>query len=243
MTLVRSGLGATILPRCVLSGRQDDGSLRFLRLRNAYLRRDVGVCALERWAACSAGRYGRRPLRAAFPRWPLCAESRGHLILMKTVPVICLRANKILGLLSLRLRSAVPTRESAACRKRAKPLRSSLSTRFPPVHSCAYTKLRTLSFKRPPYNRMRPDLARLTSVGPPAKTLPRRRSSPKSAMLEYRSARGNRVERLLQRAFASFRRCRALARRDGPGANRRERRGRPACLAGTVLILRQRGRR
>ena len=47
MTLVRSGLGATILPRCVLSGRQDDGSLRFLRLRNAYLRRDVGVALLK----------------------------------------------------------------------------------------------------------------------------------------------------------------------------------------------------
>ena len=47
MTLVRSGLGATILPRCVLSGRQDDDSLRFLRLRNAYLRRDVGVALLK----------------------------------------------------------------------------------------------------------------------------------------------------------------------------------------------------
>jgi DNA-binding transcriptional LysR family regulator len=47
MTLVRSGLGATILPRCVLSGRRDDDSLRFLRLRNAYLRRDVGVALLK----------------------------------------------------------------------------------------------------------------------------------------------------------------------------------------------------
>jgi DNA-binding transcriptional LysR family regulator len=47
MTLVRSGLGATILPRCVLSGRQDDDSLRLLRLRNAYLRRDVGVALLK----------------------------------------------------------------------------------------------------------------------------------------------------------------------------------------------------
>jgi DNA-binding transcriptional LysR family regulator len=47
MTLVRSGLGATILPRCALSGRRDDDSLRFLRLRNAYLRRDVGVALLK----------------------------------------------------------------------------------------------------------------------------------------------------------------------------------------------------
>src|SRR5262249_24677220 len=47
MTLVRSGLGATILPRCVLSERRDDESLRFLRLRNAYLRRDVGVALLK----------------------------------------------------------------------------------------------------------------------------------------------------------------------------------------------------
>jgi DNA-binding transcriptional LysR family regulator len=43
MALVRSGLGATILPRCFLNTQQMDSSVRFLRLRNAYLRRQVGV--------------------------------------------------------------------------------------------------------------------------------------------------------------------------------------------------------
>jgi DNA-binding transcriptional LysR family regulator len=43
MALVRSGLGATILPRCFLNSQHSDTSLRFLRLRNAYLRRQVGV--------------------------------------------------------------------------------------------------------------------------------------------------------------------------------------------------------
>src|SRR5262245_26702373 len=43
MALVRSGLGATILPRCLLGTLQHDNLLRLLRLRNAYLRRRVGV--------------------------------------------------------------------------------------------------------------------------------------------------------------------------------------------------------
>jgi DNA-binding transcriptional LysR family regulator len=43
MALVRSGLGATILPRCFLNTQHQDGGLRFLRLPNAYLRRQVGV--------------------------------------------------------------------------------------------------------------------------------------------------------------------------------------------------------
>jgi DNA-binding transcriptional LysR family regulator len=43
MELVRSGLGATILPRCVFGSRLQDDTLRFLRLRNAYLRREVGL--------------------------------------------------------------------------------------------------------------------------------------------------------------------------------------------------------
>jgi DNA-binding transcriptional LysR family regulator len=47
MSLVKSGLGAAILPRCV-PGLQDDGeSLRFTRLKNAYLRREVGVALLH----------------------------------------------------------------------------------------------------------------------------------------------------------------------------------------------------
>jgi DNA-binding transcriptional LysR family regulator len=43
LALVRSGLGATILPRCFLNTQHLDNSLRFLRLRNAYLRRQVGI--------------------------------------------------------------------------------------------------------------------------------------------------------------------------------------------------------
>jgi DNA-binding transcriptional LysR family regulator len=43
LALVRSGLGATILPRCFLNTQHLDHSLRFLRLRNAYLRRQVGI--------------------------------------------------------------------------------------------------------------------------------------------------------------------------------------------------------
>lgn len=43
MELVRSGVGATILPRCFFSTRHDKGLLHFLRLRNAWLRREVGV--------------------------------------------------------------------------------------------------------------------------------------------------------------------------------------------------------
>jgi DNA-binding transcriptional LysR family regulator len=43
LALVRNGLGATILPRCLLSTQHLDSSLRFLRLRNAYLRRQVGI--------------------------------------------------------------------------------------------------------------------------------------------------------------------------------------------------------
>jgi DNA-binding transcriptional LysR family regulator len=43
LDVVRNGLGATILPRCFLSTRHQEGSLRLLRLRNAYLRRQVGV--------------------------------------------------------------------------------------------------------------------------------------------------------------------------------------------------------
>jgi DNA-binding transcriptional LysR family regulator len=43
MALVRSGLGATILPRCFLSTQHPDSTLRSLRLRDAYLRRQVGV--------------------------------------------------------------------------------------------------------------------------------------------------------------------------------------------------------
>jgi DNA-binding transcriptional LysR family regulator len=48
MALVRSGLGATILPRCFLHTQQQDSSLRFLRLRDAYLRRQVGVAYSNR---------------------------------------------------------------------------------------------------------------------------------------------------------------------------------------------------
>ncbi|HUS05481.1 MAG TPA: LysR family transcriptional regulator [Bryobacteraceae bacterium] len=43
LTLVRSGLGATILPRCFLDTIRKDAFLHFLRLKNAYLRRQVGV--------------------------------------------------------------------------------------------------------------------------------------------------------------------------------------------------------
>src|SRR5262245_13788623 len=46
LSLVRSGLGATILPRCFLSTRHHEDSLRLLRLRDAYLRRQVGVALL-----------------------------------------------------------------------------------------------------------------------------------------------------------------------------------------------------
>lgn len=45
MSLVKSGLGATILPRCIL--HEEDTELSFLRLRNAYLRREVGVATLN----------------------------------------------------------------------------------------------------------------------------------------------------------------------------------------------------
>jgi DNA-binding transcriptional LysR family regulator len=43
LSLVRSGLGATIFPRCFLSTHHHGDSLRLLRLRDAYLRRQVGV--------------------------------------------------------------------------------------------------------------------------------------------------------------------------------------------------------
>jgi DNA-binding transcriptional LysR family regulator len=43
LELVRSGLGVTILPRCVFGHRTRDERLRFVRLQNAYLRREVGV--------------------------------------------------------------------------------------------------------------------------------------------------------------------------------------------------------
>lgn len=43
LALVRRGLGATILPRCFLNTQHLDSSLRILRLRNAYLRRRVGI--------------------------------------------------------------------------------------------------------------------------------------------------------------------------------------------------------
>jgi DNA-binding transcriptional LysR family regulator len=45
--LVRSGLGATILPRCLFGNRLEHESLRFLRLRDAYLRRQVGLAMLN----------------------------------------------------------------------------------------------------------------------------------------------------------------------------------------------------
>ncbi|MEW5978469.1 MAG: LysR family transcriptional regulator [Acidobacteriota bacterium] len=47
MSSVESGLGATILPRCVLSNYDDRALLRFLRLQDAYLRRQVGVVTLN----------------------------------------------------------------------------------------------------------------------------------------------------------------------------------------------------
>jgi len=46
LSLVRNGLGATILPRCVLP-QPPHGSLRYLRLRDAWLRRQVAVVLLE----------------------------------------------------------------------------------------------------------------------------------------------------------------------------------------------------
>lgn len=46
LSLVRNGLGATILPRCVLP-QPPNGSLRYLRLRDAWLRRQVAVVLLE----------------------------------------------------------------------------------------------------------------------------------------------------------------------------------------------------
>lgn len=47
MSLVKSGLGAAILPRCVPGLHEENESLHFLRLKNAYLRREVGVALLN----------------------------------------------------------------------------------------------------------------------------------------------------------------------------------------------------
>lgn len=47
LSLVKSGLGATILPRCALGSHEENHVLRFVRLRNAYLRREVGVALLK----------------------------------------------------------------------------------------------------------------------------------------------------------------------------------------------------
>ncbi len=47
MSLVKSGLGAAILPRCVPGLQEESESLHFLRLKNAYLRREVGVTLLN----------------------------------------------------------------------------------------------------------------------------------------------------------------------------------------------------
>jgi len=47
MSLVKSGLGAAILPRCVPGLQEENDSLHFLKLKNAYLRREVGVALLN----------------------------------------------------------------------------------------------------------------------------------------------------------------------------------------------------
>ncbi len=52
--------------------------------------------------------------------------------------------------------------------------------------------------------------------------------SPKSAMLELRSARGNRVEKQLRRAFRRIIEAAVRARRDGQAQSERERRIEPA---------------
>jgi LysR family transcriptional regulator, cyn operon transcriptional activator len=46
MSLVRSGLGATILPRCVF-GHSGHDAIRLIRLRDAWLRREVGLAMLK----------------------------------------------------------------------------------------------------------------------------------------------------------------------------------------------------
>lgn len=46
MSLVRSGLGATILPRCVF-GHGGHDAVRLIRLRDAWLRREVGLAMLK----------------------------------------------------------------------------------------------------------------------------------------------------------------------------------------------------
>jgi DNA-binding transcriptional LysR family regulator len=47
ISLVKSGLGAAILPRCVPALQEESESLHFVRLKNAYLRREVGVALLN----------------------------------------------------------------------------------------------------------------------------------------------------------------------------------------------------
>lgn len=64
LALVRSGLGATILPRCFLTARHKERWLRVACLRNAYLRRQVGVAL--------PGTASRTPLVNAAVR--LCHE-------------------------------------------------------------------------------------------------------------------------------------------------------------------------
>jgi len=47
MSLVKSGLGAAILPRCVPGLHEENESFNFRTLKNAYLRREVGVALLK----------------------------------------------------------------------------------------------------------------------------------------------------------------------------------------------------
>ena len=47
LSLVHSGLGATILPRCVFGNRVQHDGVRLVRLRDAWLRREVGLAMLK----------------------------------------------------------------------------------------------------------------------------------------------------------------------------------------------------
>ena len=71
MSLVRSGLGAAILPRCVPGLQEESESLHFLRLKNAYLRREVGVALLNSptrpFLVEQALRLCRQHFRASLP--------------------------------------------------------------------------------------------------------------------------------------------------------------------------------
>jgi len=72
MSLVKSGLGAAILPRCVPGLQEENESLQFLTLKNAYLRREVRVALLNSatrpFLVEQALRLCRQHFHASMPR-------------------------------------------------------------------------------------------------------------------------------------------------------------------------------